>query len=88
MLHPQHESIDRDVVDYLVDSWEWPSERTKKGFISWNLSDVVLFMFPTGNTIRVKLACELLLLGFLLDGESQPSIELVIYLHSSFVRLV
>ncbi|KAK4459712.1 putative terpene cyclase [Cladorrhinum samala] len=66
-LHPDHEEIDREVISYLVKTWEWPSERTKKGFVSWNLSEVVLFMFPTGEKHRVKLACELLLLGFLMD---------------------
>jgi len=68
VMHPKHEEIDREVISYLVDTWEWPSERTKKGFVSWKLSDVVLFMFPTGDTERVRLACELLLLGFLMDG--------------------
>ncbi|KAK3998071.1 putative terpene cyclase [Cladorrhinum sp. PSN332] len=67
ILHPDHEEIDREVITYLVNTWEWPSEKTKKGFISWNLSEVVLFMFPTGEKSRVKLACELLLLGFLMD---------------------
>ncbi|KAK3349788.1 isoprenoid synthase domain-containing protein [Lasiosphaeria hispida] len=66
-IHPDHEEIDRDVISYLVHTWEWPSEKAKKGFVSWKLSDVVLFMFPTGDTTRVKLACELLLLGFLMD---------------------
>ncbi|KAK4203172.1 putative terpene cyclase [Triangularia verruculosa] len=54
-------------MTYLVNTWEWPSEKHTKAFISWNLSEVVLFMFPTGETERVKLACELLLLGFLMD---------------------
>ncbi|KAK4171459.1 putative terpene cyclase [Triangularia setosa] len=67
VLHPDHENIDRDVMTYLVNTWEWPSEKHKKAFVSWNLSEVVLFMFPTGETERAKLACELLLLGFLMD---------------------
>ncbi|KAK4444493.1 putative terpene cyclase [Podospora aff. communis PSN243] len=67
VLHPDNEEIDRQVISYLVDTWEWPSEKAKKAFISWKLSDVVLFMFPTGDTERVRLACELLLLGFLVD---------------------
>lgn len=70
VIHPRHEDIDRDVILYLVNTWEWPSEKAKKGFISWKLSDVVLFMFPTGEFTRVKLACELLLLGFLMDGKA------------------
>ncbi|KAK0716713.1 hypothetical protein B0T21DRAFT_375386 [Apiosordaria backusii] len=70
VLHPDHEQIDRDVMAYLVNTWEWPSEKHKQAFISWKLSEVVLFMFPTGETERVKLACELLLLGFLMDGQS------------------
>jgi hypothetical protein len=68
VIHPQHEEIDQEVISYLVNTWEWPSERVKKGFVSWKLSEVVLFMFPTGEVTRVKLACELLLLGFLMDG--------------------
>ncbi|KAK0669936.1 putative terpene cyclase [Cercophora samala] len=67
VLHPDHEQIDRHVMTYLVNTWEWPSEKHKQAFISWKLSEVVLFMFPTGDTERVKLACELLLLGFLMD---------------------
>ncbi|KAK3368782.1 isoprenoid synthase domain-containing protein [Podospora didyma] len=66
-IHPDHKEIDREVIDYLVRTWEWPSEKHKRGFVSWKLSDVVLFMFSTGDTYRVKLACELLLLGFLMD---------------------
>ncbi|KAK0707982.1 hypothetical protein B0H67DRAFT_589008 [Lasiosphaeris hirsuta] len=69
-IHPDHEEIDLDVISHLVHTWEWPSEKAKNGFVSWKLSDVVLFMFPTGDTARVKLACELLLLGFLMDGPS------------------
>jgi hypothetical protein len=68
VIHPSHEEIEQDVIAYLVNTWEWPSEKAKKGFVSWKLSDVVVFMFPTGETSRVKLACELLLLGFLMDG--------------------
>ncbi|KAK4168418.1 putative terpene cyclase [Cladorrhinum sp. PSN259] len=66
-LHSDHPEIDREVISYLVNAWKWPSEKHKKGFISWNLAEVVSFMFPTGETSRVKLACELLLLGFLMD---------------------
>jgi len=66
-LHPDHEEIDRQVISYLVNTWEWPSEKAKEGFVSWKLNEVVLFMFPTGNPERVQLACELLLLGFLMD---------------------
>ncbi|GAB1315558.1 Isoprenoid synthase domain-containing protein [Madurella fahalii] len=66
-IHPDAAEIDREVVTYLANTWEWPSEKHKQGFISWKLSDVVLFMFPTGDTTRVKLATELLLLGFLMD---------------------
>jgi hypothetical protein len=69
-IHPDAEEIDREVVTYLVKTWEWPSEKHKQGFISWKLSEVILFMFPTGETSRVKLATELLLLGFLMDGLS------------------
>lgn len=67
-LHPHHEEIDHQVITYLAKTWEWPSEKAKRVFISWNLSEVVSFMFSTGDTARVKLACELLLLGFLMDG--------------------
>ncbi|KAK0640820.1 isoprenoid synthase domain-containing protein [Cercophora newfieldiana] len=66
-LHPRHEEIDQQVISYLVNTWEWPSKKAKKGFVSWKLSEVVSFMFPTGDTERVRLACELLLLGFLMD---------------------
>ncbi|KAK0616951.1 isoprenoid synthase domain-containing protein [Immersiella caudata] len=87
VLHPKHEEIDRQVISYLVNTWEWPSEKAKKAFISWKLSDVVLFMFPTGDTERVRLACELLLLGFLVDDwfDNTPlttSTALVSRLHS------
>ena len=75
ILHPCHEEIDRDVITYLVNTWDWASERQKKGFVSWKLSDVVLFMFPTGDSKRVKLACELLLLGFLMDGKFPQGIS-------------
>jgi len=75
-IHPAHDEIDREVISYLVSQWEWPSERAKKGFISWKLSDVVLLMFPTGETNRVKLACELLLLGFLMDGTTPHTLLL------------
>jgi hypothetical protein len=68
VIHPRHEEIDKEVIKYLTKTWEWPSERHKKVFISWKLSDVVLFMFPTGDFHRVKLATELLLVGFLMDG--------------------
>lgn len=66
-LHPDYQEIDSEVITYLVNTWDWPSEKAKQAFISWKLSEVVLFMFPTGETSRVKLATELLLLGFLMD---------------------
>lgn len=72
-LHPQHKEIDQQVISYLVNTWEWPSEKAKKGFVNWKLSEVVLFMFPTGDPERVRLACELLLLGFLMDGTTISS---------------
>ncbi|KAK3988774.1 hypothetical protein QBC44DRAFT_370818 [Cladorrhinum sp. PSN332] len=66
-LHPKHSEIDREVITYLVQTWEWSSERTKKAFISWNLSEVITFILLTGKTSRVKLAYQLLLLSFLID---------------------
>ncbi len=83
-LHPDYEAIDHEVIGYLVDTWDWPSEKAKKGFVSWKLSDVVLYMFPTGEAARVKLACELLLLGFLMDG---PLAICLLLLSSNSLRL-
>jgi hypothetical protein len=73
ILHPQHEDIEAHVNQYLADTWEWPSTRHRLGFLSWKLSDTALRMFATGEYERVKLACELLLLGFLMDGKSSTS---------------
>ncbi|KAI5463835.1 isoprenoid synthase domain-containing protein [Mariannaea sp. PMI_226] len=67
ILHAQHEEIEAHVNQYLSDTWEWPSTRHRLGFLSWKLSDTALRMFATGEYQRVKLACELLLLGFLMD---------------------
>lgn len=68
-IHPQHHEIETEVATYLSEAWEWPSVRTRLGFLSWKLSDVAVYMFAQGDLYRVKLACELLLLGFLMDGE-------------------
>ncbi|CAP62208.1 uncharacterized protein PODANS_5_11740 [Podospora anserina S mat+] len=79
VLHPDHEQIDRHVMTYLLNTWEWPSEKDIQAFISWKLSEVVLFMFPTGEAERVKLACELLLLGFLMDGQFPPHVTPLLF---------
>ena len=67
-IHPQHHEVETDVATYLSETWEWPSLKHKLGFLSWKLSDVAVYMFAAGDFERVKLACELLLLGFLMDG--------------------
>ncbi|KAK7427453.1 hypothetical protein QQZ08_006059 [Neonectria magnoliae] len=66
-IHARHDEIETYVNQYLSDTWEWPSVRARLGFLSWRLSDTALRMFATGEFERVKLACELLLLGFLMD---------------------
>ncbi|KAF7560350.1 hypothetical protein G7046_g3801 [Stylonectria norvegica] len=66
-IHPRHEEIEAEVTTYLSETWEWPSVKAKLGFLSWKLSDVAVYMFAAGDFSRVKLACELLLLGFLMD---------------------
>lgn len=93
LLHAQHEEIEAHVNQYLSDTWEWPSKRHKLGFLSWKLSDTALRMFATGEYVRVKLACELLLLGFLMDGKSNqiqfpPLLEEDTQLKSEEFRLV
>lgn len=71
-IHPQHHEIETDVATYLSETWEWPSVKHRLGFLSWKLSDVANYMFAGGDLVRVKLACELLLLGFLMDGTIPP----------------
>ena len=67
-IHSLHDQIETDVATYLSETWEWPSVKARLGFLSWKLSDVAVSMFAQGDLGRVKLACELLLLGFLMDG--------------------
>ncbi|KAF2823673.1 aristolochene synthase [Ophiobolus disseminans] len=67
--HSLVDEVSREVDEYFLSRWNWPSERSKKVFVAAGFSRVTCLYFPLANNDRIALACKLLAVLFLVDDE-------------------
>lgn len=69
MLHPNVNESSRDVENYYLQHWDFPSEDAKKKFVAAGFSRVTCLYFPKALDDRIQFACSLLTILFLIDDQ-------------------
>ena len=72
ICHPLVSEAIRDVDGYYLQNWGFPSEASKKKFVAAGFSRVTCLYFPKAQDDRIKMACSLLTILFLIDGSLHP----------------
>lgn len=72
MCHPLVSEAIRDVDGYYLQNWGFPSEASKKKFVAAGFSRVTCLYFPKALDDRIRFACSLLTILFLIDGLFYP----------------
>ncbi|KAJ5870146.1 Aristolochene synthase from penicillium Roqueforti [Penicillium solitum] len=60
-------TVSREVDEYFLHHWHFPDERARKKFIEAGFSRVTCLYFPLASDDRIKFACLLLTVLFLID---------------------
>jgi aristolochene synthase len=69
LCHLDVDNVSRDVDEYFLRKWVWPSERSKKVFVAAGFPRVTCLYFPLALDDRIALASKLLAVLFLVDGK-------------------
>lgn len=78
ICHPLVEDATRDVDGYYLKYWGFPNEKAKKKFVAAGFSRVTCLYFPKALDSRIRYACSLLTILFLIDGKSFNSHRIVL----------
>jgi len=65
--HPKYSEFKADLESYFLAKWPFSSPKAQKKFLEADFNLWTCYAFPFGDDVRVKLACELLTLDFLVD---------------------
>ena len=65
--HPRVEEVAREVDDYFLRHWTFPTVKSRKAFLSAGFSRVTCLYFPLAKDDRIHFACRLLTVLFLID---------------------
>ena len=68
--HPLVDQVSRNVDEYFLSRWNWQDDKSKKVFVAAGFSRVTCLYFPLARDDRIDLACKLLAVLFLVDGNS------------------
>ncbi|KAL4916492.1 Aristolochene synthase [Aspergillus aurantiobrunneus] len=67
LCHPRVEEVTREVNDYFLEHWDFPSEKARKKFVAADFPGVTCLYFPKALDDRIGFACRLLTVLFLID---------------------
>ena len=67
--HRLVDHVSTDVEDYFLQNWRFPDANAELKFLKAGFSRVTCFYFPLAKDSRIHLACRLLTVLFLIDGE-------------------
>ncbi|KAI0390656.1 Aristolochene synthase from penicillium Roqueforti [Xylariaceae sp. FL0594] len=67
ICHPLVDEVSREVNDYFLQHWGFPSAKARSKFIDAGFSRVTCLYFPRARDDRIHFACRLLTLLFLID---------------------
>jgi hypothetical protein len=69
ICHPHAKEVCQEIDNYFLQNWVFPSPEAEKKFLEAGFSRVTCFYFPLSKDDRIGLACRLLTVLFLVDGE-------------------
>ncbi|KAM5465930.1 (+)-aristolochene synthase ts1 [Microsporum audouinii] len=67
ICHPRVTEVTREVNDYFLAHWDFPSEKSRKKFVAADFPGVTCLYFPKALDDRISFACRLLTVLFLID---------------------
>ena len=68
ICHPLVKEATQDVDDYYLQHWPFPDAKSRKRFVAAGFSRVTCLYFPKALNERIRFACSLLTILFLIDG--------------------
>jgi len=66
--HSRAEEVGKNVEEYFLHNWLFPSQKSKAKFLKAGFSRVTCLYFPMAKDDRIEYACRLLTVLFLVDG--------------------
>lgn len=69
LCHPLEESITKQVDGWFLAHWPFATAKDRKKFVTSAFSQVTCLYFPLAKDDRIRSACELLTILFLVDGK-------------------
>ena len=69
VCHPRVDEVVRDVDCYFLQHWPFPDNRTRRKFVDAEFTRNMCYNYPEALDDRIGLACRLITLLFLVDGE-------------------
>lgn len=72
LCHPLEESITKEVDGWFLAHWPFATAKDRKKFVASAFSQVTCLYFPLAKDDRIRSACELLTILFLIDGKCTP----------------
>lgn len=79
LCHPLESDVTKEVNDYFLEHWPFPSQASRKKFVNAGFSRVTCWYFPKALPDRIQFACRLLTLLFLIDGTCSSEIARPFY---------
>lgn len=81
-IHPLERQMTEEVNGYFLRHWPFENDKARKKFVVAAFPEVTCLYFPLAHDDRIKYACELLTILFLIDGKSasyfsQRAMELI-----------
>ena len=67
MCHPGVEKVAREVDEYFIQHWKFPTAKSETVFLMAGFSRVTCLYFPLAKNDRIHFACRLLTVLFLID---------------------
>lgn len=69
LCHPLVDSVSIGVDEWFLRNWGFANEKARKKFVAAGFSRVTCLYFPKALDGRIRHACELLTILFLIDGK-------------------
>lgn len=67
--HPDAASAIHDVDAWFLNNWNFADQKSRDKFVAAGFSRVTCFYFPKALPGRIRSACKLLTILFLIDGQ-------------------
>ena len=71
--HSRAEELTREVDGYFLKHWKFANPKAEQAFVNAGFSKVTCLYFPMARDDRIRCACILLTVLFLIDGKSVPT---------------